>query len=58
MFRKIVRDSSGNIIESQSPYYRSFADLRNSIGHLELPANGVIYVDGATGSGNTGRAFL
>lgn len=54
MFRKIVRDSSGNIIEAQSPYYRSFADLRNSIGHLELPANGVIYVDGATGSGNTG----
>lgn len=35
-------------------YYPSFASMEAAIGSLSLPENGVIYVDGGTGDGNTG----
>jgi len=50
MYQRIYRDANGNITGSNN--YSSFNDFASNIASLELPANGVIYVDGNTGGGN------
>lgn len=55
MFQKIERDSDGNINDRID--FPSFDSFAASVGHLSLPENGVIYVDGATTGGSTGTSF-
>lgn len=52
MFQKIFRNSDGSIDNSQTQNFSSFADFANTVSPMELPANGVIYVDGRTGTNN------
>lgn len=51
MYQKISRNSNGAITETTN--YSSFKKLADSVASLPLPNNGVIYVDGNTGEGNS-----
>ena len=53
MFQRIFRNDDGTIDESQTQNFRSFKAFANTIAPLELPHNGVIYVDGETGGNDT-----
>lgn len=49
MFQRIFRRADGSIDDTQTQNFRSFADFAKTVGPLEPPHNGVIYVDGETG---------
>ena len=51
MYQKIFRNENGVITGTTN--YSSFAALAASVPSLSLPNNGVIYVDGSTGEGNS-----
>ncbi len=51
MFQRIFRDASGNEVSTQG--FRSFADFADTVAPLELPPNGVIYVDGGNTTGGS-----
>ncbi|HHV16536.1 MAG TPA: DUF4900 domain-containing protein [Gelria sp.] len=53
MFQRIFRNNDGSIDDNRTQNFRSFEDFAKTVDPLDLPPNGVIYVDGGTGGHDT-----